>query len=259
MSTDSAPQTASADRRGAEQLDSDGYRPGYEVIAEQILEFIATRGLRPGDRLPTEAQLAQELGTSRSVTREAVKILSALGRVRAHRGRGLFVADDPGLPGATKTETPFFLPGDIDHVTMLFEFRRIQEVEISRLAAQRATPPQLRAITEAVETCRDGVRHDDGALFSKGDAAFHLAVAEAAHNPFLTEALLTARRLQHQSNIIGLHGQASSRIVEAAEEHAAIYEAIRDGHPDNAAQAAANHVDRSLEDYRLEIRRRLFG
>ena len=70
------------------------YRPGYERVAEQILEFIAESRLTPGDRLPTEIELAGRLGTSRAVVREAVKILSALGRVRAHKGRGLFVADD---------------------------------------------------------------------------------------------------------------------------------------------------------------------
>ena len=73
------------------------YRPGYEIVAERILEFIAESRLVPGDRMPTENDLAQQLDTSRAVVREAVKILSALGRVRAHKGRGLFVADDDGI------------------------------------------------------------------------------------------------------------------------------------------------------------------
>jgi GntR family transcriptional repressor for pyruvate dehydrogenase complex len=76
------------------------YRPGYEVAAEQVLELISQLGLRPGDRMPTEQDLARQLGASRTVVREAVKILSALGRVRAERGRGLFVADDEGMLGA---------------------------------------------------------------------------------------------------------------------------------------------------------------
>ena len=70
-----------------------GYRPGYEVAAEQVLELIARLGLRPGDRMPTEQDLAGQLGTSRTVVREAIKILSALGRVRAQKGRGLGVEE----------------------------------------------------------------------------------------------------------------------------------------------------------------------
>src|SRR5690242_17763021 len=54
-----------------------GYRPGYEVVAEQILKLIAELGLAPGDRMPTENELASRLGTSRTTVREAVKILSA--------------------------------------------------------------------------------------------------------------------------------------------------------------------------------------
>ena len=87
----------------------------------RILEYIAEERLVAGDRLPTEIDLAQMLGTSRAVVREAVKILSALGRVRAHKGRGLFVADDEGML-VTSRWGGFFRPVDIDHVLMLFEF-----------------------------------------------------------------------------------------------------------------------------------------
>ena len=61
------------------------YRPGYELVAEQILELIARSRLQPGDRMPTENEIAAQLGTSRTVVREAIKILSALGRVSAQK------------------------------------------------------------------------------------------------------------------------------------------------------------------------------
>src|SRR5579884_2984119 len=66
---------------GAPMPAAEPYKPGYEVMAERILQFIAELRLRPGDRMPTEHELAARLGTSRTVIREAVKILSALGRV----------------------------------------------------------------------------------------------------------------------------------------------------------------------------------
>ncbi|KOX28249.1 GntR family transcriptional regulator [Saccharothrix sp. NRRL B-16348] len=208
--------------------------------------------------MPTENELAARMGTSRTVVREAVKILSAIGRVRAHKGRGLYVADDEGMLGSSRWGG-FFLPTNLDHVYMLFEFRRVQETAASRLAATHATPAELRAIGAAADTCRQGHLTDQPALFERGDEEFHLAVALASHNQFLVAAVREARRLQRQSSTIGLHGSVGGHAAEAVDEHLAIYEAIRDGDPEAAAAAAGVHIDNTLQDYRLEIQRRLFG
>ena len=234
------------------------YRPGYELVAEQILELIGQSGLRPGDRMPTENELAARLGASRTVVREAVKILSAIGRVRAQKGRGLYVADDPGMLGSGPW-SGFFLPTDLDHVYMLFEFRRVQESAASRLAAARATPAELQRIEAAAELCRQGHLAGDPDLWTRGDDEFHLSIAAASHNPFLVSAVREARRLLKQSSRIGLQGTLGGHAEEALGEHAAISEAIRAGDAEAAAQAATAHLDNTLEDYRREIQRRVFG
>lgn len=233
------------------------YRPGYERIAEQILELIARSQLRPGDRMPTENEIAAQLGTSRTVVREAIKILSALGRIKAQKGRGLYVADDDGMLGMRWGG--FFLPTDLDHIYMLFEFRRVQESEASRLAATRATPTELRAIEAAADLCREGHATAQPELFRSGDDDFHHSIAAASHNPFLLAAVREARRLLMQSATIGLHGTLGGHAAEAVEEHAAIYQAIRNGEPEQAAHFATVHLDKTLEDYQREIQRRLFG
>jgi GntR family transcriptional regulator, transcriptional repressor for pyruvate dehydrogenase complex len=254
-----SPSTADAptpERDGTQRTTP--YRPRYELVAEQILQLIAELRLQPGDRMPTENDLAARLGTSRTVVREAVKILSAIGRVRAQKGRGLYVADDEGMLGSSRWEG-FFLPTDLDHVYMLFEFRRVQETAASRLAATRATPAELRAIETAAELCRQGHLTGEAGMFDRGDDDFHVGVAAASHNPFLLAAVREARRLQRQSSTIGLHGTVGGHAAEAIEEHTAIYQAIRDGDPEAAAGAAAVHLDKTLEDYRREIQRRVFG
>lgn len=242
----------------APERDAAAYRPRYELVAEEILRLIVELKLQPGDRMPTENQLASRLGTSRTVVREAVKILSAIGRVRAHKGRGLFVANDTGMLGSSRWGS-FFLPTDLEHVYQLFEFRRVQEAAAGRLAATRATPADLRAIETAAETCREGQLTGRLELFDRGDDDFHIGVAKASQNPFLVDAVREARRLQHQSSVIGLHGTVGGHAQEAVAEHAAIHRAIRDGDPQAAAQAVTVHLDRTLEDYRREIRRRVFG
>ncbi len=246
----------SEDAAGATRARS-AYRPGYERVAEQILELIARSHLHPGDRMPTENEIAGQLGTSRTVVREAIKILSALGRIRAQKGRGLYVADDDGMLGMRWDG--FFLPADLDHIYMLFEFRRVQESEASRLAASRATPVELRAIGAAERMCREGHATGRPELFSTGDNEFHLNIAAASHNPFLVAAVRETRRLLLQSATIGLRGTLGGHAAGAVEEHAAIYQAIRDGEPAQAALAATVHLDNTLEDYRREIQRRVFG
>ena len=233
------------------------YRPRYELVAEQILQLISELALQPGDRMPTEKDLASRLGTSRTVVREAVKILSATGRVSAQKGRGLYVADSESMLGARRWGG-FFLPTNLDHIFMLFEFRRIQEIQASRLAAKRASPSELRVIEAAVQTCRHGYTSGNNAEFDQGDDAFHLGVAAASHNFFLVSAVREARMLQRQASVIGLRG-VGGRADAAVDEHDAIYRAIRDGDPEAAAQATSVHLDSTLEDYRREIQRRVFG
>ena len=234
-----------------------GYRPRYELAAEQIVRLIADLALRTGDRLPTENQLAAQLGTSRTVVRDAIKILSASGRVTAHKGRGLFVAAGDGMPGGSGWGS-FFVPTSLEHVFMLFEFRRVQESNAAMLAATRASPSELRAMEAAVASCRHGHATGDHAEFDQSDDAFHLGVAAASHNSFLVASVREARMLQRQASVIGLHG-IGGHAEAAVSEHEAIYRAIRDGDPDAAAHATSEHLDNTLEDYRREIQRRLFG
>ena len=233
------------------------YRPRYELVAEEILQLIGELLLRPGDRMPTEKELAARLGTSRTVVRDAVKILSATGRVSAQKGRGLYVADNESMLGARQWGG-FFVPTNLDHIFMLFEFRRVQETQASKLAAKRARPSELRVIEDAVQTCRHGYTSGDNAEFDQGDDAFHLGVAAASHNFFLVSAVREARMLQRRASVIGLRG-LGGHAEAAVGEHEAIYRAIRDGDPEAAAQATSVHLDNTLDDYRREIQRRVFG
>jgi GntR family transcriptional regulator, transcriptional repressor for pyruvate dehydrogenase complex len=141
---------------------------------------------------------------------------------------------------------------------MLFEFRRLQEAEASRLAATRGSPAELRVMQAAAQSCRDGYVSGDQAEFESGDDAFHLGVATASHNFFLVAAVREARLLQRQVSLIGLRG-IGGHASAAVDEHDAIFRAIRDGEPEAAAEAACVHLDNTLQDYRREIQRRVFG
>jgi len=155
--------------------------------------------------MPTAKELASRLGTSRTVVRDAVKILSATGRVSARKGRGLYVADGETMLGARRWGG-FFLPTNLDHIFMLFEFRRVQEMQASRLAAKRASPSELRVIETAAATGRHGLTSGNSSEFEQGDDDFHIGVATGI-----------------QRRVFGCGGDYPERSVAAARRHAAVW------------------------------------
>lgn len=228
-----------------------GYRPGYERLAERIVELIATDGLQPGDRLPTEQALAAQLGAGRAMVRDALKLLSATGRVRTRRGSGIFVADPARPPVPTAIDLSGHL--DIEHILGLFEYRAMLEGETARLAAGRATPSELRAIQAAAAGTRIAAERDDSPNFGPADSAFHVGVATAAHNPFLVTSVETVYRLlQHAVGLSVPRGVGS--LAVAAGQHAAVCAAIEDGQLGPAEVAMRQHTETSAATFRHAVR-----
>lgn len=236
--------------------DPERYRPGYELVAERLLQYIAEENLRQGDRLPTEQGLAEILGTTRNVVREAVKVLAAMGRLSVRRGAGIFVASGGAVLG--EDELAHFQPTDMEHVLMLLDYRRLIESENARRAASIANPVEVRAIRQSAEdSAVDGIR-EDPETFSQADAKFHGAVAVAAHNVFLQAAVATVRRFAAQSDLLLFHGAAPGSLATAGRQHVAIAEAIADGDADRAAGLMTAHIETTQHQFERRIRDRLF-
>lgn len=231
------------------------YRPGYEIAAERILAYIVDQGMAPGDRLPTEQRLCEILEVSRSVGREAVKVLSALGRINVRKGAGLFVADGPGM--RVSGLEAGFQPANLDHVLMLFEFRLTVETKAAELAAESASPAEVRTISTAAAQSRDAASADDFTAFRAADVEFHSAVAAASHNMFLASAVDQIARLKRQVLTIGLRGSASGSLVAAGEQHIEISDAIAAGDPKAAEAAMAKHVKIARTQFQDGIKNRL--
>lgn len=231
-------------------------RPGYETVATKIAEFIATSELRPGDRLPTERTLGMQWGVSRTVVREAVKVLTTAGLVRARQGSGLYVAARPH-PLATAAIN-LAMPVDPEHMLSLFEFRRTLETQTARLAAERITPRELQALEEAVIAHRREAESHPDDRFPDPDLAFHRTIAEATHNLFFVSSVTTVFQL-HAQAIDMLIASIPGSVLVAADQHAAIYNAIRGGQPDAAATAMRTHVQTVVTNYQQEMRRRMMG
>lgn len=233
------------------------YRPGYELVAEQLLTYIAEQNLLPGDRLPTEQGLAQILGATRNVTREAIKVLAAIGRLSVRRGAGIFVAAAPGA--LNDDRLAHFQPTRMEHVMMLIDYRHLIESDTAHKAATLATPLEVRAIGKGAESSLAAALADDVQAFAAADEQFHDAVSVAAHNVFLRSSVTNVRRLMSQTDILLFHGDVPGSLEVAGKQHLAIAEAIASGSAEKAAELMQAHIDTTRHQVERKIRDRLFN
>lgn len=232
------------------------YRPQYEVVSEKIVEFIHQAGLKPGDRLPTEQGLGEQLGVSRNIVREAIKYLTATGLVAARKGVGIYVAGKPRLIASPAINLSMQV--DPEHIQALFDFRCMQEMLTTRIATEQITLVELRELERIVALNRRYAQTGEWEPFLASDDDFHRTIAQATHNPFFVETVSSVLQLQRWA-IKVVTGGAPGSLVIAAEQHEAVFTAIKDGQPEAAAQAVKAHIETVLANYRQEARRRLLS
>ncbi|WP_159618274.1 FadR/GntR family transcriptional regulator [Ruania rhizosphaerae] len=231
------------------------YRPGYEIAAERILALIDREGHAPGDRLPTEKDLASRLEVSHTVAREAIKLLSARGQVVTRKGAGIFVAN-PTTTLTPGTWEPLLLQ-NLDHVEMLYEARRTLEVEAAAQAAKRSNPSELKQIRDAAQATVDAAAEGAFDAYIAADEQLHLAIAQGSHNMFFCSLIENLSALKRRVMTVGFEGEAGDVIRRGAGEHARIAAAISDGDADEAGAAMGHHVDMALDQYRQQVQKRL--
>lgn len=225
--------------------------PLYDVVARQLEDMIESRRLRPGDRLPAERQLAQELGVSRSSVREAIQKLASRGRLASRPGGGTFVQAPPAAARPTwdaSAITAPLLPVVLDDPAYRYdvlEIRHALEATSAWLAAQRATDAERARIRAGFETMAGLHGGNDPAAEARADAAFHIAIAEASHNLVLIHvmhglfALLQANVSQNREKLYTLPRVAEPLLAQ----HRALLEAIEAGDAERAREAARAHID----------------
>lgn len=227
---------------------SSRYRPGYESAAERIVELIGSGEYRAGDRLPTEAELARHLGVGRSIVRDALKMLSALGLVRVRRGSGIYVERDGNVLDVGAVE-----PHQVEE---LFEFRLTVEPMVAALAAERLTMAAARALSAALEKNRAGAEQGDLILFGEGDQEIHMGIAQATGNSFMVATVRQTISLQGWVVKLVTNNRWGS-LHSAVLEHQALVDALEAGDAEGARKAMVTHIETTRANYRAEVRRRL--
>lgn len=204
-------------------------RAAQPRIAERIERLIAERDLQPGDRLPPERALADELGVSRPSLREAIKTLEAMGRVRVRHGTGVWIQ----APDEMRRLQASREVGLIE----LFAMREVLEVPAAGWAAAARPAAGVERLTRLLAEMESVDNIDD---LRRHDIEFHLSVAEMAGNRFLvrTMGVLHAMLQQGMETTLKIPG----RLERSRVEHRRILAAIRAGDTAGAERAMRAHI-----------------
>jgi len=214
-----------------------------EVVCQQLAGLI--RGDQTGAErwLPAERSLAEQLGVSRTVVREATKRLEQQGLLEVQHGTGIRVVDKLHRPLNGSLE--LLIPDVAERLQQLNETRLSIEPESAGLAAQRATREQIRALRRIHAELEAAA---DNAAAIVADLNFHRAVAEASGNLIFRLILdsLAEVGLASRQRTIGRIGKAP-----AIEHHAQVLDAIEARDPEAARQAMRHHILAAREDMDL--------
>ncbi|KAF4408125.1 MULTISPECIES: FadR/GntR family transcriptional regulator [Streptomyces] len=225
---------------------SDALRPMgrtrlYEQVLDRLREYAAGRGLKAGDRLPPERELAQRLGVSRASVKQAVVVLEVQGLVEVRHGGGTYLVGDSldAEPVERLVERRRRLPD-------VLEAREALEAKLAELAAERRTPDDLAAIRAALSHMAAEIA--DGGHGAEGDRRFHAAVTAAAHSSLLAEFMRSIAEQITESRHESL--RQPGRPSRSLAQHRAILDAIEEQRGKAAAAAMRRHV-RSVARVRL--------
>jgi GntR family transcriptional repressor for pyruvate dehydrogenase complex len=223
-------------------------------LAKSLGERITAGAYAAGSKLPTEQELVEAFGVSRTVVREAISLLKAGGMVTTRQGVGVFVAQ-------TETARPFRVEEArldvLREVIAVVELRIGVEAEGASLAAQRRTDADLAALAAATEELERCI--DEGRDAIAADLAFHRTIAEATGNRHFTNlfnylgALVIPRTRVQTFQLFPTSPQDYLKRINA--EHRMILDAITRSDADAARAAMRLHLTGSRERLRAAAAR----
>lgn len=221
----------------------------YEKIVEQIEESVRAGNLKAGDRLPSERELGEQFGVSRTAIREAVKALTQKGLVEVYPGRGTFITN--GSSKAVRHSLGVMMQFDSEESTRnLVEIREILEPEIAAMAASNASRMDLKTMQQAVIVMEGAL--DDADTFVEADLEFHLALADATQNNLISILINSIIDiLREQRKRISL---VDGGLKRGQYHHKRILGAVERNDPDAARKAMIAHLRQVRKDSETSLR-----
>ncbi|MGE7114239.1 FadR/GntR family transcriptional regulator [Lysinibacillus sp. NPDC047702] len=213
----------------------------YEEVSEILYEKIRAGVLKPGDRLDSVEQLAEQLQVSRSAIREALSALKAMGLIEIKQGSGTFVKSiQPSQLDFPLSTAILTNKQDVAH---LLEVRKIIEVGAAASAATHRSDEDIQAMIQILDEMKRV--QGDGELGEKVDFQFHAAISKASQNPLLATILDQVSGLMietmKETRRIWLYSKKTTS-EQLYDEHMQIFLAIKQQNEELAKHAMASHL-----------------
>jgi len=210
------------------------------VAIGNIMSLVRAKRIEAGERLPSERDLAERFDMSRGVIREALAALEVMRFIERRPNSGIYLRDTEaeGSFEALVLQAHLGLPIKVSEVVQALELRRIMEVQAIRLACERATPKDLRAIRLSLEAANK--RIEKGMTIETEDQLFHLSIVGATKNDVflrVVNAFYEVSRPRRKIFFRSLDQSAASN-----RDHHIIYAALEKGDADAAAEAMDRHL-----------------
>jgi GntR family transcriptional repressor for pyruvate dehydrogenase complex len=219
-----------------------------DMIIRQIRSLITSGQITPGDKLPPERKLAEKLGVSRSLVRDAIRKLEFYGILKTLPQSGTIVSG-MGITALEGLITDVLRLEDNDFGSLV-ETRVLLETNAAILAAKRRDSEDILSIQKALDAYE--VKVKSGVPAVEEDLLFHLQIAEASKNSVL-KSLMMIITPDIVNSFIKLDVCKDGRFYRALDEHKIILHHIIDQEPDKAAEAMRNHLDDVMEySYKLK-------
>lgn len=216
-----------------------------DLIIRQIRELIGAGKLQPGDKLPSETALARKFDVKRSIVRDALKKLEFYGILRTIPQSGTIIANLG--PQALEGLLSNILNLEKSDYESLNDTRLVLEAHAAALAASRADDKMIRELEEMNHIYEKKVKSGDRGL--NADICFHLKIAEAAHSSVLN-SLITMISPDILSMFDKLNRTTDERLVNTADEHTKILDAIQKGDSAKAEIVMREHIINGYESAR---------
>jgi len=214
-----------------------------DATAEYLKKQIENGRLKPGEQLPSERTLQEELGVSRFTLREALARLSALGIIEIAHGKGAFISREMSPSSLGDVFLPLFANQDTKSVIDFFEARMLIESEAARLCAKRRKKEDLDKLNDIIVQSRAAI--DDPGRFGELDFLFHKEIARIAGNVFI-EKMMGCLNEYIKKYLLLLANKGENR-KRSFENHRHIFELIEKKDIDNAGKITHKHLSRTFK------------
>lgn len=209
-----------------------------DETVEQIAEMIRSGAYAPGDRLPSERKLVEQLKVGRTSVREAMRRLETMGLVESRQGRGNFVKD-PSSEVIQASLLPHALANK-ETLEKLFDLREIIEVEAAARAAKRASAGQIATMKKWLQSVETNIAREDAAGLIVADVEFHRQIIIATGNDILVNLMDSIVDLLREMRYDSTH--IPELLPQIVGGHRTIMAAIEAGAPEAARQAMRDHL-----------------